>query len=71
MMKSYMANVESKMIRNYTTWDTPTQAQKDSIKNLVEILKAEYNLSDDDIYKHDKIAYKTNDEGAGLYDYGM
>lgn len=31
-----MANVESKMIRNYATWDTPTQAQKDSIKNLIE-----------------------------------
>lgn len=45
--------------------------KKDSIKNLVEILKAEYNLSEDDIYEHDKIAYKTNGEGAGLYDYGM
>ncbi|RDU61320.1 hypothetical protein CQA53_10305 [Helicobacter didelphidarum] len=51
------------------TWDTPTQAQKDSIKNLVEILKKEYNLSNDDIYEHDDISpQKTRGEAKGLYE---
>lgn len=48
-------------------WEVATQAQKDSIKNLVEILKEEYNLSDDDVYEHDKISRKTDGEGANLY----
>ena len=48
-------------------WEVATQAQKDSIKNLVEILKEEYSLSDDDIYEHDKISRKTGGEGANLY----
>lgn len=69
VMKSYMANVESKMIRNYTTWDTPTQAQKDSIKNLIGFLKEEYNLSNDDVYEHDDISpQKTRAEAKGLYE---
>lgn len=68
-MKSYMASVESKMMRKYATWDTPTQAQKDSIKNLVEILKAEYNLNNDDVYEHDDISLqKTRGEAKGLYE---
>ena len=48
-------------------WEVATKAQKDSIKNLVEILKDEYNLSEDDIYEHDKISRKTDGEGANLY----
>ena len=48
-------------------WEVATQAQKDSIKNLVEILKAEYNLNNDDVYEHDKISRKTDGEGANLY----
>lgn len=62
-----MESVESKMSNYCTIWNTPTQAQKDSIKNLVEILKEEYNLSDDDVYEHDKISRKTDGEGANLY----
>ena len=51
------------------TWDTPTQAQKDSIKNLVEILKAEYNPSDNDVYEHDDISpQKVRGETKGLYE---
>ena len=57
------------IIFNTATWDTPTQAQKDSIKNLVEILKEEYNLSDDDVYEHDDISLqKTRGEAKGLYE---
>lgn len=57
------------IIFNTATWDTPTQAQKDSIKNLVEILKEEYNLSDDDIYEHDDISpQKVRGEAKGLYE---
>ena len=49
------------------TWDAPTPAQKSAIRNLVGILKEEYGLDDADIYEHDKIAWKTEGEGAGLY----
>ncbi|TLD81344.1 peptidoglycan recognition protein family protein [Helicobacter trogontum] len=50
-------------------WDTPTQAQKDSIKNLVEILKAKYNLSDNDVYKHDDISpQKVRGKAKGLHE---
>lgn len=45
------------------------QAQKDSIKNLVEILKKEYNLSNDDVYEHDDISpQKVRSEAKGLYE---
>ena len=57
------------IIFNTATWDTSTQAQKDSIKNLVEILKAEYNLNNDDVYEHDDISLqKTRGEAKGLYE---
>ncbi|MCI7411908.1 MAG: N-acetylmuramoyl-L-alanine amidase [Helicobacter bilis] len=50
-------------------WEVATQAQKDSIKNLVEILKAEYNLNNDDVYEHDDISLqKTRGEAKGLYE---
>lgn len=46
-----------------------TQAQKDFYKNLIEILKDEYNLSDDDVYEHDDISLqKTRGEAKGLYE---
>ena len=45
------------------------QAQKDSIQNLVEILKTEYNLNNDDVYEHDDISLqKTRGEAKGLYE---
>jgi hypothetical protein len=33
----------------------------------VDIIINIYELGDEDIYEHDKIAYKTADEGADLY----
>lgn len=54
------------------TWDTSEQTdqtQKDSIKNLVEILKTEYNLTENDIYEHDDISpQKTRGEAKDLYE---
>lgn len=50
-------------------WEVATQAQKDSIKNLVEILKEEYNLNNDDVYEHDDISLqKTRGEAKGLHE---
>ncbi len=49
-------------------WEAPTSAQSQAIAAVVTILKAEYGITDDDIYEHDKISYKTAGEGAGLYD---
>ena len=51
-------------------WEPPTPEQKASIATIVGILKKEYGLTDADIYEHDDISYKTEGEGAGLYDYG-
>jgi len=49
-------------------WEAPTANQRTSISLLVDILKNAYGLSNADIYEHDKISYKTEGEGAGLYD---
>lgn len=49
-------------------WEAPTAAQSKSINTLIQILKEQYELSDSDIYEHDKISRKTRGEGAGLYD---
>lgn len=49
-------------------WDEATESQLKSIAKIVKLLKKEYSLTDDDIYEHDKISYKTAGEGAGLYD---
>lgn len=49
-------------------WEAPTAAQSESISMLVRILKEQYELTDSDIYEHDKISRKTRGEGAGLYD---
>ncbi|TQR48704.1 N-acetylmuramyl-L-alanine amidase, partial [Campylobacter troglodytis] len=58
---------------NYTQyngkWEEAAQEQKVSIKHLVDILKAEYGLTDDDVYKHNDISpQKTGGEADGLYD---
>lgn len=55
---------------NSTTkkWDEAPEKQLKSIAKIVKLLKKEYSLTDDDIYEHDKISYKTEGEGAGLYD---
>ena len=54
---------------NSTTkvWDTVTKEQEESIALIIKILKENYKLEDQDIYEHDKISYKTEGEGAGLY----
>lgn len=49
-------------------WEAPTAEQKASIATIVGILKKEYGLDNADIYEHDIISYKTEGEGAGLYD---
>lgn len=49
------------------TWDAATPEQTTAIYQLVGILKEHYGLSDADIYEHDKIAWKTEGEGADLY----
>ncbi|MBR2112124.1 MAG: hypothetical protein IJ950_04170 [Helicobacter sp.] len=68
MKKLHIKNILALQYESYT-WDTPTQAQKDSIKNLVEILKAEYNPSDNDVYEHDDISpQKVRGETKGLYE---
>lgn len=49
-------------------WEPATPAQADAIQLIIQILKREYGLGNADIYEHDKISYKTEGEGAGLFD---
>ena len=49
------------------TWQEPTEAQRASIQRLVGTLQQNYGLNDRDVYEHDRISYKTQGEGAGLY----
>ena len=49
------------------TWQAPSEQQTASIRRLVGILQRNYGLDDHDIYQHDAISYKTQGEGAGLY----
>lgn len=49
------------------TWQAPTEQQTASIRRLVGILQQNYGLNDNDIHQHDAISYKTQGEGAGLY----
>lgn len=49
------------------SWDPPTPEQTASIRRLVGTLQNNYGLDDHDIYQHDAISYKTQGEGAGLY----
>lgn len=48
-------------------WESATMEQKESVKRLVDLIINIYELGNDDIYEHDKIAYKTAGEGADLY----
>lgn len=52
------------------TWDQATARQKTSINFLIKKLQKAYNLTDRDIYEHDKISYKTAGEGGDLYSGG-
>lgn len=49
------------------TWQEPTEAQRASIQTLVGTLQNNFGLNDRDVYEHDRISYKTQGEGAGLY----
>ncbi len=49
------------------TWDAPPNKQRKSIDYLVHKLQNQFNLDDQDIYKHDQVSYKTAGEGEGLY----
>jgi hypothetical protein len=49
------------------SWQAPTEQQTTSIRQLVGILQQNYGLNDNDIYQHDVVSYKTQGEGAGLY----
>ena len=49
------------------TWQEPTEAQTASIQRLVGTLQQNYGLNDRDVYEHDRISFKTQGEGAGLY----
>lgn len=48
-------------------WEEPTPAQRSSIFHLVRTLQDIFGLSDENVYEHDRISYKTHGEGAGLY----
>ena len=49
-------------------WESTTKEQLASIRHLVNLLKSLYNLSDEDVYKHNVIAYKTDNEADELYE---
>ena len=62
-----------KVSLNYTQyngkWEKSTQQQKDSTKQLADILKDIYNMTNDDIYGHGEIsAHRTFNEGDNLYE---
>lgn len=59
--------VVGKYNKTAKVWDQATTQQKTSINFLVKKLKKTYNLTDRDIYEHDKISYKTSGEGSDLY----
>lgn len=70
----YPLNTDSlgiEVVAGYNTttkiWDPATPKQKAAINYLVKKLQETFNLTDKDIYEHDKISYKTAGEGAGLY----
>lgn len=49
------------------TWDVVPTAQADAVAYLVNLLKKELNLTNADIYTHEKISYKTEGEGQTVY----
>lgn len=62
--------VVGKYSKSTKSWDQATAQQKKSIKFLIKKLQKTYNLTDRDIYEHDKISYKTAGEGGDLYSGG-
>lgn len=69
----YPVNGDSYGIEVVGRFDEETQAfaaatpqQQESLRELVELLKVEYGLGDQDIYRHGLISYKKEDEGNGL-----
>lgn len=48
-------------------WYEATREQKIALRKIIKILLKHYNLTENDIYEHDKIANKTAGEGANLY----
>lgn len=59
--------VVAKYQSNNKKWEAPTSEQLTSIKKLILILQKEFSLKDEDLYQHQYIAYKTANEGHGLY----
>lgn len=49
-------------------WEPPTAQQSTSIAAIVHVLQEAYGLGGTDIYEHDLISYKTEGEGADLYE---
>ena len=47
-------------------WEDLTPKQIESVKLLVNLLKCEYDLTQDDIYTHEEISYKTENEGGDI-----
>lgn len=62
--------VVGKYSKSTKSWDQATAQQKKSINFLIKKLQKTYNLTDRDIYEHDKISYKTAGEGGDLYSGG-
>jgi N-acetyl-anhydromuramyl-L-alanine amidase AmpD len=63
--------VVAKYHKDKKVWDAATPGQLKSVAIVVKLLKTTYSLGESDIYEHDKIAYKTAGEGAGLYTGGV
>lgn len=59
--------VVAKYHKNTKTWEASTNEQKKSVNKLVDILINIYELTNEDVYEHDKIGHKTAGEGKGLY----
>ncbi len=60
--------VAAKYIETQRIWEPATENQLISIRFLIHILLDLYKLSENDIFEHDKISYKTDGEGEGLYE---
>ena len=60
--------VAAKYIETQRIWEPATENQLISIRFLIHILLDLYKLSENDIFEHDKISYKTGGEGEGLYE---
>lgn len=47
-------------------WEAPTPEQRESVAALVKSLQSRYGLSDQDVFPHSDIAWKTSGEGYGF-----